>query len=250
MKARQGHLPSVAKESEVSQLETERRVAVLVCIAGPLLQAGVRASLADEADLEVIDTDPISVQRCIDVVVADIATAAKIVESCRRFELAPRLQFARILVITGQAREHAVRSALEQGIHGFVLTSSPVHDLVAGVRVLSRGGNYFCAPVAQQLAQVAERDMLTSREDEVLRLLAKGMCNKSIARDLDIAVGTVKIHVKSIMSKLDASCRTEAASIATARGLVEVPDSSLRRVKPHPYATAWLGSSLSKCSYT
>jgi DNA-binding NarL/FixJ family response regulator len=173
------------------------------------------------------------VRRRIDVVVTDGSTAAKIADDGRRFGLGQSLQFARILVIAAQGREHAVRSALEQGIHGFVLTSSPVYDLLAGVRALSRGGNYLCASVAQQLAQVVERDMLTSREDEVLRLLSKGMCNKSIARDLGIAVGTVKTHVKSIMSKLDASCRTEAASIATERGLVDVPDPSLRRVRQY-----------------
>jgi DNA-binding NarL/FixJ family response regulator len=234
---------SAAKESEVSQQETERRVAVLLCIEEPLLQAGARVSLADEPDMEVIDADPSAVSRRVDVVVADSSSATRIAGDGRRLALGGGLQFARILAIAAQAREHAVRSALEQGIHGFVLTSSPVRDLVAGVRALSRGDNYLCTPVAQRLAQVAERDMLTRREGEVLRLLAKGLCNKAIARDLDIAIGTVKAHVKSIMSKLDARCRTEAASIATERGLVDVPASSLRRMKPppHPYARAWLG---------
>jgi DNA-binding NarL/FixJ family response regulator len=226
----------------MSQQGTERRVAVLVRIEEPLLQAGVRASLADEPDMEVIDADPISVHRSVDVVVADTSTAARIAEDGRRLKLAQSLQFARILAVAAEAREHAVRRALEQGVHGFVLTSSPLRDLLAGVRALARGGNYLCAPVARQMAQFAERDMLTSRENEVLRLLAKGLVNKSIARNLDIAVGTVKVHVKSIMSKLDASSRTEAASIATARGLVDVLDTSSRQLKSHSFATAWLTS--------
>jgi len=233
----------------MSQQEPERRVAVLVCIEEPLLQAGVRASLADESDMEVIDADLTSVQRSVDVVVADSSTAVKIAEDGRRLDLARSLQFARILAVAAQAREHAVRSALEQGVHGFVLTSSPLRDLLAGVRALSRGGNYLCAPVARQMAQAAERDMLTSRENEVLRLLAKGLCNKAIARDLDIAVGTVKVHVKSIMSKLNAGTRTEAASIATARGLVDALDTSSRRLNSHPFATAWLASSLPEPHY-
>jgi two-component system NarL family response regulator len=233
----------------MSQKESERRVAVLVCIEEPLLQAGVRASLADESDMEVIDTDRTSVHRSVDVVVADSSTAAKIAEDGRRRALGERLQFARILAITGQAREHAVRSALSQGIHGFVLTSSPVRDLVAGVRALARGISYLCDPVAHQLSHIAQRDMLTNREDEVLRLLAKGRPNKSLARELDIAVGTVKVHVKSILSKLDASSRTEAASIATERGLVDVPDPSLRQPKPYPSAAGWLASSLRQPSF-
>ena len=203
------------------------------------MQVGVRASLADESDMEVIDADLISVHRNLDVVVADITTAVRIAEDGRRGALGERLQFARILAITGQAREHAVRSARSQGVHGFVLTSSPVRELVAGLRALSRGINYLCDPVAQQLSQVAQRDMLTIREEEVLRLLAKGRGNKSIARELDIAVGTAKAHVKSILSKLDASSRAEAASSATQRGLVDVPDSLLRPREPYPSAAAW-----------
>ena len=230
------------------QHETERRVAVLVSIAEPLLQAGVRACLANEADMEVIDANPVSAHKSVDVVVADSSTAAQIAHD-GWLEREQGVRTARILVVTGEAREHAVRSGLEQGIHGFVLTSSPVSELLSGVRALFRGGKYLCAPVVHRLAQVAGRDILTSREDEVLQLLARGLCNKSIARDLDIAVGTVKTHVKAIMSKLNARSRTEAASIATQRGLVEVPHASLRHEKPHAYRSffACKGSG-DKCS--
>ena len=64
-------------------------------------------------------------------------------------------------------------------------------------------------------------DVLVTRESEVLTLLVQGQCNKSIARDLSIALGTVKSHVKAILGKLDASSRTHAASIAVQRGLVD-----------------------------
>ncbi|RKF49874.1 response regulator transcription factor [Paraburkholderia fungorum] len=233
----------------MSQHQTARRVTVLVSIAAPLLQAGVRASLADVPDIEVLNETYIAVDRSVDVVVAESSTAARIAEDSQRVELCPGLQYARILAISDQVREHAVRSALEQGIHGFVLTSSPVCDLLAGVRALGRGGIYLCPPLAQQLAQISGRDALTSREGEVLRLLSMGQCNKSIACDLEIAVGTVKAHVKSIMSKLDASCRTEAARIATERGLVDLPDVSSGIKKPHLQASAWLRSSLPSPSY-
>jgi DNA-binding NarL/FixJ family response regulator len=210
----------------MSQHETERPIAVLVSIAEPILHVGVCTALAGEANMQVIDADPVQADRRVDVVVADNSTAARLVHDGVRLGLHESLQLARILVISAHAREHTVRNALQQGIHGFVLTSSPVRDLLAGVRALSRGGNYLCPSAARLLTQVSQRDMLTSREDEVLRLLTMGLCNKSIARDLEIAVGTVKTHVKSIMSKLDANCRTEAARIATERGLIDVPDTS------------------------
>jgi two-component system NarL family response regulator len=226
----------------MSQDQIRVRTAVLVSLAEPLLQVGVRAALAGEPDMEVIAADLTSVSREIDVLVTDTATAAKIAGDARRSELGQNLQCARILVLAREAREQAIRAALEQGVHGFLLTNSPVGDLLGAIRTLSRGAHYLCTPAVQQLTHVVARDMLTSREAEVLRLLAKGNCNKSISRDLNIAVGTVKAHVKSIMSKLDANCRTEAASIATARGLVDIADPVLRRVKEHRYPAARLAA--------
>jgi DNA-binding CsgD family transcriptional regulator len=72
-------------------------------------------------------------------------------------------------------------------------------------------------------------NQLTVREQQVLELLARGQCNKMIAPHLGIAVGTIKSHVKSIMAKLEASSRTEAASIAAERGIVGVPQFRDRR---------------------
>ncbi|MNY29179.1 Transcriptional regulatory protein LiaR [compost metagenome] len=72
-------------------------------------------------------------------------------------------------------------------------------------------------------------EQLTLREDQVLRLLARGQCNKTIARQLGIAVGTVKTHVKGVLAKLGASSRTEAASIAAEKGMVEIPEFRSRR---------------------
>jgi two-component system NarL family response regulator len=71
------------------------------------------------------------------------------------------------------------------------------------------------------MADSLTRATLTSRETEVLRLITIGEPNKAIARQLQIAVGTVKSHVSAIMAKLGAASRTQAAGIAASRGLVE-----------------------------
>ena len=78
--------------------------------------------------------------------------------------------------------------------------------------------------MAQKMADSLTRDALTARESDVLHLLALGHCNKSIARDLAITVGTVKGHLRAIFSKLQASSRTEAVGIAARRGLVDAPN--------------------------
>jgi hypothetical protein len=79
-----------------------------------------------------------------------------------------------------QVREHAIRSVIELGIDGLVLASSPVCDLLAGIRALSRGSHYLCEPAAQLLDQMPEHEALTEREDDVLRLLARAYATSQL----------------------------------------------------------------------
>jgi two-component system NarL family response regulator len=76
--------------------------------------------------------------------------------------------------------------------------------------------------VAAKLASQVSGERLTTREMEILALIAPGRSNKAIARELDISEGTVKTHVKSILQKLEATSRTEAVSIGAKRGLVRL----------------------------
>jgi DNA-binding NarL/FixJ family response regulator len=143
----------------------------------------------------------------------------------RRARACPRTANAppvRVLVMSARDREHEIRLALEEGVHGYLPVSCPPPELAEAILTLSRGLRYLSAVVAARMADSFGREALTLREHEVLALLACGECNKLIARRLDIAVGTVKSHVKSIMHKLDASSRAKAVSIANERGLVEV----------------------------
>ena len=93
--------------------------------------------------------------------------------------------------------------------------------------MLGRGLRYLGLEVSQRMADSLTRETLTARESEVLRLLAAGLCNKSIASRLLIGVGTVKAHVRGIMGKLGASSRTQVVTIAAQRGLVDEPPLSL-----------------------
>jgi two-component system NarL family response regulator len=79
---------------------------------------------------------------------------------------------------------------------------------------------YLSAELSRCVADSFTRIGLTSRETDVLQLLAQGQCNKSIARELGIGVGTVKTHVKGLFDKLGATARTHAVVLATRRGLV------------------------------
>jgi len=195
---------------------------IVVCIhvAEPLLQAGVRATLETEAGIRVVEKSAGRIPAGVDVLVVDGPAAFGLAEgeSPGEYGSAP----VRVLALARSATLDAVRCALQEGVHGVVLCTSPLPELAAGVRALARGDNYLCLSLSRQMTLTPAPEVLTRRENEVLGLLARGACNKTIARGLDIAVGTVKWHVRSIMMKLEASTRTQAASIAMARGLVDL----------------------------
>ena len=102
---------------------------------------------------------------------------------------------------------------------------------------LGTGNRYLSLDVAQKMADSPARESLTARESDVLRLVALGQCNKSIARDLDITVGTVKGQLRAIF-KLDAASRTEAVGIAIRRGLIDEPMRSCPVLTPSRPAPA------------
>ena len=156
----------------------------------------------------------------IDVVIAEYQDSVRLANGAARRAHGLRGE-ARILALTANDREADVRRAVEAGVHGYVLLGGPLNALVEGVMTVGSGVRYLGRGVAERMADSLTREPLTSRETEVLRLVATGQSNKAIARELAIEVGTVKTHVGAIMSKLRAISRTQAASIAAARGLVD-----------------------------
>ena len=127
---------------------------------------------------------------------------------------------AAVLVVTQREREWDVRSALEAGVQGYVLQSCSTEHLRMAVELLSCGQRYVTPELKRYVADKSARSSLTGRETDVLQLLAQGYCNKTIARELGIGVGTVKTHVKGLFDKLGATARTHAVVLATQRGMV------------------------------
>jgi len=198
-----------------------RPLNVLVMHSEPILAAGLVAALRAETDMDVFVHGADLLDRespRVDVAIVDHATALRLSKAA--FGHGDPLANARILVVSTQVREHDVRQALSAGVHGYLLLGCGIEELVTSVRMLARGSKYLCLEVAQRMADSMTRENLTRREAEVLGLLSQGQCNKTIASTLDIAIGTVKAHVKGVMTKLTARSRTEAVTIASRLGLV------------------------------
>jgi DNA-binding NarL/FixJ family response regulator len=198
-------------------MQSMKRVKVAVLHEDPVVATGLAALLAHQADLDVsADATPLA----SDVVVADYRSAVTLANQWREDTGFHKSAAPKIMIVTKLDREWEVRSAIDSGVHGYLLQGCHPDELLACVRALGRGSRFLSQAVTHTIADSLNRDRLTSREEDVLRLLACGLCNKSIGRDLGIAVGTVKAHIKAILEKLDATSRTHAIVVATQRGLI------------------------------
>lgn len=129
---------------------------------------------------------------------------------------------ANILMLSTHAGEEEVFRSLQAGARGYILKSAMREELLHALREVQAGRRYIDPAVAPLLAARVSHRSLTSRELEVLRMVAKGMGNKEIAAALDIAEVTVKLHVSHVMDKLEAKDRTEAATVALQRGIIRL----------------------------
>jgi DNA-binding NarL/FixJ family response regulator len=129
---------------------------------------------------------------------------------------------ARIIVLTTYTGDAQVLRALRAGAGGYISKGHVRRELLEAIRAVHAGKKRIAPEVAAELADHAADDDLTSREIEVLRLIASGNANKSIADQLSISEETVKFHVTNILSKLGANDRTHAVTIGLKRGIIEL----------------------------
>jgi DNA-binding NarL/FixJ family response regulator len=129
---------------------------------------------------------------------------------------------ARIIVLTTYTGDAQVLRSLKAGAQAYLLKSALRRELLETIRAVHAGHRRIPPEVATQLAEHAVDEQLTSREIEVLRLIAAGNANKLVASELSITEETVKGHVKNILSKLGANDRTHAVTIAIKRGIIEI----------------------------
>jgi two-component system nitrate/nitrite response regulator NarL len=127
---------------------------------------------------------------------------------------------ARVVVLTVSDSEEDVVAALRAGADGYLLKDMEPEDILDSLRRATAGRLVISQPLTELLARALREESrpqrpedagLTPREDDILRLIAKGCSNKLIARELDLSVGTVKVHVKHVLKKLRLKSRVEAA---------------------------------------
>lgn len=129
---------------------------------------------------------------------------------------------ARIVVLTTFDTDNDISRAITAGARGYLLKDAPRDDLLESIRRVHAGETSLSPALVAKLASGLGDEALTSRESGVLVLLARGHSNKDIGLALEIGETTVKSHLRSIFAKLKVLSRTEAISVASRRGLIDL----------------------------
>jgi DNA-binding NarL/FixJ family response regulator len=215
-------------------------ITVLVADDQQLVRSGFRLILRDDPEIDVVGeasdgVEAVSRARELepDVVLMDIRMpnldGIAATEQLLRGPNPPR-----VVVLTTFDLDEYVFAALRAGASGFLLKDAPEEQLLAAIRVAAAGGALFSPAVTRRLierfAELGETtpppevDDLSAREVEVIKLIARGLANAEIAKELVLSEHTVKTHVARILQKLDLRDRTQAVIVAYESGLVRPGD--------------------------
>lgn len=225
-------------------------IKVLVAHRLPLIQAGLSAALQGQLGIELrAESSALDRSGLPDdancVAVLDFEQGLCFADAIGHLHGMGRWP-CRVLIVAEQTSEWGVRQALKRGVLGFHRIDSSVDQIVSGVRAVAHGARSFDDAAMACMADSLLRPDLTQREQDVLRLLGEGACNKEIARRLGIASGTVKTHVRALLEKLGVQTRLQVIVVAKERGLVSRPDEPIgenRLLRRAPLSSGVLGSS-------
>lgn len=212
------------------------RVSILIADDHPVVRQGLRTFLELQEDLEVVGEagggeEAVAMARQLlpDVVLMDLVMPGLDgIEATRRIRA--ESPTTKVIVLTSFAEDEKVFPSIKAGAAGYLLKDVEPEALAEAIRTVQRGEALLHPTVAAKLMQEfgAERrasgevELLTVRELEVLRLIARGMSNREIAGELVLSEKTVKTHVSNILAKLHLADRTQAALFAVKQRLVDL----------------------------
>ncbi len=213
-------------------------ISVVIVDDEPLIRSGLRAIIEAEPDLTVVgeaadgaEVLPVVRRTRPDVVLMDVRMPAVDGIQATRL-LLDGADGPRVLVVTTFENDDYVYDALRAGASGFLLKRTPPAEIVQGIRTVARSESLLFPEAIRSLAIAhaggraepagLDHAQLTEREQEVLRLMARGMSNAEIAAELYLGVQTIKTHVANLLAKLGARDRTQAVILAYESGFVPV----------------------------
>jgi DNA-binding NarL/FixJ family response regulator len=199
----------------VGIVEDDREVRenwVKVLNAHPRLKCSTACECGEEALRRLPDCRP-------DVVLMDINLPGMSGIQCAAL-LKERLPKTQVLIVTVYSNNKSIFEALQAGASGYILKNNSSEDVIRSIIDVVEGGAPMSGQIARRVieafrkpaSKVLKEAQLTTRETEILQLVAKGYANKEIAAQLDVGTSTVRTHIEHIYEKLHVHCRTEAAA--------------------------------------
>ena len=212
-------------------------IRIVVADDQPLVRTGLRMILDAEPDIDIVaeasngnEAVAAAAAHAPDVILLDVRMPELDgIEATRAITAVD--EPPRVLVLTTFDLDEIVYDALRAGASGFLLKDAPEDRLIGAIRVVADGGSLFAPSVTRRLIEEFARrpekpahDLadLTERENEVLRMIARGLSNAEIATELFVSENTVKTHVTRILTKLGLRDRVQAVVVAYESGMVRV----------------------------
>ena len=210
-----------------------KKIRILLADDHAVVRQGFGRILASEPDMEIVgeaatghEAITLTEELQPDVVVMDVAMPElNGIEATRR--LAASVPRARVLALSMHKDSVYVREILRAGAKGYLLKDAVDRDLLAAVRAVARGEGYLSPAVSEAVLSDYRKhvtdpvDLLTSREREVLQMIAEGKTNKEIATLLNLSVYTVDAHRGRVMEKLNLHTTGELVRFAMRKGLID-----------------------------
>jgi two-component system NarL family response regulator len=213
-------------------------VRVLVVDDQELFRRGLIMLLGGDIDIEVvgeaadgITATELAITTAPDVILLDVRMPRRTgVEACRAIKEA--VPATKIIMLTVSDEEADLYESVKNGAAGYLLKDSSIEEVAQAIRVVNEGQSLISPSMAVKLIDEfkqmskPEREQgpalrLTERELEVLRLVAKGLNNREVAKELFISENTVKNHVRNILEKLQLHTRMEAAMYAVRQNIID-----------------------------
>jgi DNA-binding NarL/FixJ family response regulator len=193
-----------------------------------VVREGLRLSLSRAPHIRVVgeasdgqSAVELAERRKPDVVIMDVRMPGMDGLEATR-QLAERAPESKVLIFTAYSERSLLGRGLESGAKGYILKEAPHQTLVRAIEKVAQGEGYVDpALMPAFLTGKDSGDMLTTREREILQLLADGMSNADVAKQLFISQETVKSHVRHILTKLEADTRTHAVAIALREAIID-----------------------------
>jgi len=214
-------------------MNNDTPIRVLVADDHPIVRRGLKSLLQTEPGFECAGeaadgAEAVELTRALqpDVILLDLAMP-RVTGLEAIIQIKAENPDARILVVTSFAEDDKVFPAIKAGASGYLLKDAPPEMLIQAMRDVYRGESSLHPAIARKLIHELNQppalpptpDPLTEREMDVLRLLAQGLSNQDIARQLSISETTTRFHVSHILGKLHLANRTQAALYARQEGL-------------------------------